>query len=708
MSLLTTLVKEGLVTSEQLDDARSKQAGAKRPIQDLLVEMGFVKEEDVMRTASEVFKMPIVDLDKEKTDPEAVKKVPYEKAKCYGVCPLRMEDGSLIVAMSDPQDVMAIDDIKIISGLPVKRILSPKSQINDRIEKLYQSDDTMYDLLKNIVDDTKIELVRESAAAGRAVNIDELIDDRSPVVKLINLILGDAIKSRASDIHIEPQEDFVEVRYRIDGDLKNIMKIPKKMRARLVARVKILADLDIAETRKPQDGRTRITANGKKTDLRISIVPTFHGEKIVLRLLGTGEVGLKLEQVGFSPRELRVYEEEIKKPQGMILVTGPTGSGKTSTLYATLNHIKSEKKNIITIEDPIEYLIDGLNQIQINPVKDVTFSTGLRSILRQDPNVILVGEIRDRETADIAFRSSLTGHLVFSTLHTNNAVASITRLLDIGLEPYLIASSVLVIMAQRLVRVICPHCKEEYSPDEKLLRDFAGPIKMLGIKKFYRGKGCEKCNFRGYLGRTAIIELFKVTDKIRSLITDKAGEGQILEEARKEGLRSLAEAGAEKVAQGITTLEEVAKVAGAIEEVSTAPKPEKPPAAPAGAARILIADDEEDILKVLDKRLKSAGYEVIKAQNGREAVECAFKEKPDLIITDVSMPLMDGFQVTRTLRSRLETATIPIMMLTARKDKDSELTGLDAGADDYISKPFDSDKLIARVKMLLRREARKG
>ena len=709
MNLIAGLVKEGLVTNEQVEDARQKQAGAKRPIQELLVEMGFVKEEDVIKTASEVFKMPVADLDKERTEPEAVKKVPYEKARRYGVCPLRIEGGSLVLAMSDPQDMIAIDDISFITGLPVKRVLSPKSQISELVARLYQSDDVLYDLLKNIVDDTKVGLARESETVGHAVGIDELKEGGSPIVKLINLILSDAIKSRASDIHVEPQEDLVEVRYRIDGDLKNIMKVPKKMQARLVARIKIMADLDIAEIRKPQDGRTRITANGVKTDLRISIIPAFHGEKVVLRLLGTGKAGLKLEQIGFPPKELQIYKEAIVRPQGMILVTGPTGSGKTSTLYATLNQIKSEKKNIITIEDPIEYLIDGLNQIQTNPFKDVTFATGLRSILRQDPNVILVGEIRDRETADIAFRSSQTGHLVFSTLHTNNAIATITRLMDIGLEPYLIASSLIIIIAQRLVRVICPHCKEEYVPDAKLLAGFAGLAGGREIRKAYKGKGCEKCAFTGYFDRVAIIELLNITDKIRELITRKASEGEILEEAKKDGFRSLAEAGMEKVIMGITTLEEVAKVAGAAKEAPLAEASPAPgPAAVSGATKILVADDEEDILKVIGMRLKSAGYEVIMARNGKEAVEFAFRDKPDLIVMDVMMPILSGFDATKMLRSRLETATVPILMLTARKDKEGELEGLDAGADDYMTKPFDKDKLLARIKMLLRREAQKS
>jgi len=518
-------------------------------------------------------------------------------------------------------------------------------------------------------------------------------------VRLVTLILSDAAKNKASDIHIEPQENFVNVRYRIDGYLKSIMKLPNKLHARLVTRVKILSDLDVAERRKSQDGRAMILVNGRKVDLRISIIPTYHGEKVALRLLDTREARIELDKIGLQQEELSIFTEAINRPQGMILATGPTGSGKTSTLYAALNFVKSETKNIITIEDPIEYLIADVTQMQINPVKDVTFANTLRSVLRQDPNVILVGEIRDKETAEIGFRASLTGHLVFSTVHTNNAISSVTRLLDIGLEPYLISSSLILIVAQRLIRLICPHCKEEYTPDKKLMDKFKIYIDKFDIKRFYKGKGCEQCGFAGFLGRTAIFEILKMNEKIRSLISNKASEDLILKEAKKGGLKLLTESGIAKVAAGLTTLEEVGKVVDIVEESEVAEIGREIRKTP----KILAADDDEDILKVLGKRLNTAGYEVIKARDGKEAVEHAVKEMPDLIVMDVVMPNMDGFEATKLLRSKLQTATIPILMLTAKKDKESEIKGLDYGADDYITKPFDLDKLLARIEMLLRR-----
>ncbi len=700
-NLLDALIKENLITIEQLQDAKDKQIGAKKPIQELLIEMGFIKEEDFMKTASMVLNMPVINPNNENIDSSTVDLISCETAKRYGVFPVRKKGNTLILAMSNPQDIMALDDIKLMTKMEVKLVLSKKSDISDCIKKYYQLDDSLYDLLKNVADDGKIESLKGGESKGEAISAG-ILEEHSPIIKLVNLILSDAVKVRASDIHIEPQENYVDVRYRIDGYLKDIMRIPNNIHPRLSARIKILSNLDIAETRKSQDGRFTMSANGRKIDLRISIIPTYYGEKIVLRLLDAKEAKIELDKIGFQQKELSIFTETLNRPGGMVLVTGPTGSGKTSTLYAALNYIKSETKNIITIEDPIEYLIDGINQIQINPVKNITFTTGLKSILRQDPNVILVGEIRDKETAEIAFRASLTGHIVFSTLHTNSAVSSITRLLDIGLEPYLIASSIILIAAQRLVRIICPHCKEEYTPNEETIDKFGTYIEKFNIRKFYKGKGCEQCIFTGFLGRTAIFEILKIDEKIKDLISEKSTEDIILREARKRGMKQLNESGFEKVAKGITTLEEIGKVVGIVKEdkiyVEQKGLREKP--------KILIADDEEDILKVVEKRLKIAGYDVVKARDGKEAIEYAVKEKPDLIVTDVTMPRMNGFEATKILRSKLETAVIPIIMLTGRQDEKSELKGLDAGADDYITKPFSSEKLLARIKMLLKRKER--
>jgi type IV pilus assembly protein PilB len=700
--LIETLLKEGLISKEQLHDAKAKHLGAKKPLQELLVEMGFIKEEDLIKVSAKVFNMPLLDLDKETIDSAAIGLISYEQAKRYGVFPLRKEQDSIVLAMSDPQDMITLDDIGLITKLKIKPVLCTESEINKRIEKYYQIDDSLYDILKNVAEEAKIEVIKEEGEGETRLDTQSVKEGGAPIVRLFNLILSDAVKARASDIHIEPQEKAGNVRYRIDGDLRNIMEVPLKLSPVLTARIKVLAELDISETRKPQDGRIKIFFNNRKIDLRISIIPTFYGEKISIRILDPQAAKIDLERVGFEENELNVYKETITSPQGIILITGPTGSGKTSTLYAALNFIKDEKKNIMTIEDPVEYLIEGVNHMQVNPVKDVTFANGLRSILRQDPNVILVGEIRDRETADIALQASLTGHLVFSSLHTNNAVASIARLLDLGLEPYTIASSVILIVAQRLVKVICPDCKGEHMPDKQLLENFKKYIDGLKIGKFYRGKGCEKCGFSGFLGRTAIFEILRVNENIRSLITGKATEDEIFNAARNSGLKPLVSAGMEKVAQGITTLEEISQVVGIREEEKIIQKSSQT----GKNLKVLIADDDEDILRVLEKRLTGVGYDVVKARDGKEAVEYAHKEKPDLTIIDVTMPKMNGFEATKKLRSKLETAVIPIILLTGRQDKESELKGFDAGADDYITKPFDADKLLARIKMLLRRRER--
>ena len=699
-TLIDILTKENLITEEQLRDARDKQLGAKRPIQDLLLEMNFIKEEDLLKVMSRVFKMPITDLEKEDIEPFALNLIPYEIAQRYGVFPIRKEGNTLVLAMSNPQDIVALDDIRALVNMQVKPLLSTKSQICASIEKYYHVDETFYDLLKNIVNDINVQIIKESKGTASKLNVEESKADDSAITRLVDLVLGDAVREKASDIHIEPQEAFVGVRYRVDGDLRDIMKIPKKMQPHLLSRIKILADLDIAETRKPQDGRIRISVDKRDIDLRISTIPAFYGEKIVLRLLDPEAVRIQLDKFGLEKFELDIFQETINKPQGMILVTGPTGSGKTSTIYAALNYIKNKTKNIVTIEDPAEYLIEGINQIQVNPIKDVTFATGLRSILRQDPDVIFVGEIRDRETADIAFRASLTGHLVFTTLHTNNSVSSVTRLLDIGLEPYLISSSIILIVAQRLLKVICPYCKEQYSPEESLLRKFNIYLDKFKIMKYYKGNGCEKCKYTGFSGRTAIFEILKNTERIRSLISDRASEDEIFKEAKNSGLRPLAELGIEKVAREITTLEEVVRITDVLQEGGIKSQVEKHE-----RLRVLVVDDDMLIRKMVIEAFdrEKDKFEFTEAQNGQEALRYVHNMKPDLLISDVIMPEMDGYELTRRLRSHLESASTPVIMLTSERNKESEIKGLDAGADDYITKPFDKDKLLARVGMLLRR-----
>ena len=563
--LISTLLKKKLITPEQLNKVIEQQKLQKRPLQDLLVAMGFLKEEDLVKALSGILRLPVLRLKKEDIDKSAIELVPYEVAKRYDVFPIREEKGELLLAISNPNDVIALDDLKLILKRSIKPILATKTHIRRCIEKYYRpsyhSVDNLLQQREDLITIEKVSEDKEDMFDREELFDEQLKVDSAPVVRLTNIILNEAVKLRATDIHIEPQERYVDVRYRIDGVLRSVMKIQPQFRASLAARMKILTTLDISETRKPQDGRTRVLINGRKIDLRISAIPTFYGEKIALRLLDKSQAKIDLSRIGLESQEEDLIVEAIVRPQGMILVTGPTGSGKTSTLYAALNFIrKSGKKNIITIEDPIEYLMEGVNQMQVNPTKDLTFANGLRSILRQDPNVILVGEVRDRETASIAFRSSLTGHLVLSTLHTNSAVSTITRLFDIGVDPYLVASSIILIIAQRLIRKICPSCREKYIPESHMMLKFKSYIEQYNIERFYRGKGCDKCEGTGFLGRTGVFEILKINDRIKYLISLKSPEAAILAEAEKINFRPLLESGIAKVAAGITTLEEISRV----------------------------------------------------------------------------------------------------------------------------------------------------
>jgi len=690
-SILDSLLREGAITPEQVTDARHKQLGAKRPVHDLLVEMGFISEEAMTATASRALQMPVADLRGESVDPSALENIPYDTAKRHGVFPLRKDPDGIVLAMSNPQDLVAIDDIAILSGRSVRPLLARKSEIAEHIEKYYQLSDALYDLLKNAVAANKgLEGPDVSLASGGS----------SPAVKLVNLLLADAIRSRASDLHIEPQEDFVEVRYRVDGRLRSIMKIPAGLQASIAARIKVICEMDIAEHRKPQDGRTQVAVNGNPIDLRVSTIPTFYGEKVVLRLLDKKRTAPELETVVPEAALRGKLLAAASAQQGLALVTGPTGSGKTTTLYALLRAIQDETKNIVTIEDPVEYLIGGINQTQVNLSKDVTFATGLRSLLRQDPNVILIGEIRDLETAQAAFQASQTGHMVFSTLHTKGTVATITRLTDLGIPPYLIASSLSIIAAQRLLRKICPHCREEYEAGPGIRASVEAHTGARLPKKLYRGKGCMECDFTGFLGRFAAVETLPLSEELKAAIARGEDEGKLLKAAKAAGMRTLAEQAFQAVTDGVTTLDEAAELMEALPQA--APVPDLEPKAPR-APRILAVDDEADILTLLSARLRQAGYEVLKARNGQEAVEMAVREDPDLMVMDVMMPEMDGFEATRVLRSRLKTVGIPILLLTAMQGKEGELAGLDAGADDYLNKPFDTDKLLARIRMLLRR-----
>jgi general secretion pathway protein E len=469
-----------------------------------------------------------------------------------------MEGGTLTAAAADPLNQEALDDLRLILGCrDIRVVLSSEREVGRAINRFYeQGADTPEEMIQSLDAESSDRILHELEET------EDLLEasDEAPVIRLVNLVLFQAVKERASDIHIEPFQKELKVRYRIDGILYNRLSPPRRYQPAIVSRLKVMAKLDIAEKRLPQDGRIPVKIADRDIDIRVSIIPTSFGERVVLRLLDKNSAHFGLEEIGLSPDHLKTLEELIRRPNGILFVTGPTGSGKTTTLYAALSRINSPDKNIVTIEDPVEYQLFGIAQIQVNPKIGLTFAHGLRSILRHDPDVILVGEVRDVETAEIAIQAAMTGHLVFSTLHTNDAASAVTRLIDMGIEPFRIASVIRAIAAQRLVRVLCPECREEYTPEPEALRD-AGldPAGVQG-RKVFRGRGCPSCAGTGYRGRTAIYEILRVSETIRQLIMKKADSATIARHALEEGMKSLRGDGAEKVLAGVTTLEELARV----------------------------------------------------------------------------------------------------------------------------------------------------
>jgi type IV pilus assembly protein PilB len=565
-TILGKVIEAKMMTWEQVEAMRKRSIKEKQPIQDLFIDTGIIDEEEFFRIGLTAFFGPVIDREEEIVDASCVELIPYAMARYYGVFPVRRESRGLLLAMSNPHDLAALEDVRFVTELPLKPALCTKSQIASFIKEYYVKGRSARDLLAKAQIENACASDPDGVPGGEEnKDIAELYDERSDLLQFINRLIADAIDDRASDIHIEPQEHAVCVRYRIDGHLKDVIDIPKQLLDRVISRIKILAKLDIAEKRKFQDGRISVWMEGRKIDLRISVIPAYYGEKAVVRILDSEKAVFGFNEIGLGPKEKAVFVKAITRNQGVVLLTGPTGSGKTTTIYSALQHIKAGTRNIVTIEDPVEYLIKGANQVQLNRIKDVTFANCLRSILRQDPDVLFVGEIRDKETAEVAFQASLTGHLVFSSLHTNSAASSIIRLMDIGLEPYLIASSVHLIVSQRLVRMVCPKCKVVYSPSKWLKDKFKMYLEEMFIDEYVKGKGCRDCGFTGYQGRTSLFEMLRVNQKIKTLIANKASESVIFKQALKNGMKTLAESGLEKVAAGLTTLEEVAAVADVVE-----------------------------------------------------------------------------------------------------------------------------------------------
>jgi general secretion pathway protein E len=543
----------------KLEEALAYQREKGGRLGEVLLHLRLLREEELLEGLAQQFDMPWVpQLDTTQVDHDLIKKVPIAFARRYRVLPLRYEEGAVIVASTDPLETVALDDLRLLLEKPVKPVLTTGVSLLACLNRVYDE----------VASPAGAEQVMEDIAASESLDqlaheLDEpqdLLDatDEAPIIRLVNSVLFQAVRQRASDIHFESFERGLVVRYRIDGVLYPVLTPPKRLQASIIARLKIMAGLNIAEKRLPQDGRFAIRTAGKDVDLRVSVLPTSHGERVVLRLLEKENRLLNLSEMGFSPERLATMQQLIQLAHGIILVTGPTGSGKTTTLYAALSQINAPDKNIITVEDPVEYQLQGIGQMQVNPKINLTFAAGLRSILRQDPDVIMIGEIRDRETAEIAIHASLTGHLVFSTLHTNDAASAATRLIDMGIEPFLVASSVVAVLAQRLLRKICPDCKRPYKPSVEELSRL--DTNLGSAVTLYRGVGCQACSQTGYRGRTGIFELMVLDDEIRRLIGAKADATAIKQAAVAKGMVTLKDEGAAKVLQGQTTLEEVMRI----------------------------------------------------------------------------------------------------------------------------------------------------
>ncbi len=542
------LLERGVITEDQLTAAQSEKEETGDALDEVLLRQGVVSEGELLDVLSDALGTRSISIP-ENLDAKVVNLVPAEFAFRNVILPVSRQNGVLTVATLDPTQLHVADDLKMLTGLDVELVLAARKPLLANVEKYFGT--TVEKMIANLSVGDNATSLRE---AHEITDLRELAREPT-VINLVNLIIFQAVQERASDIHIEPFENMLKVRYRIDGVLREMPPPPKHLQSAVISRVKIMAEMDIAERFTPQDGHIRLRMGDRELDLRVSTVPTVFGESVVMRILDKTSVLLGVHELGLFEKTEQTFMRLLRRSHGIVLVTGPTGSGKTTTLYAALNHIKSPELKIITIEEPVEYNLEGINQIQVNPKRNLTFANGLRSIVRQDPDVIMVGEVRDPETAEIAIRSALTGHLVFSTLHTNNAAGAITRLLDMGVDPYLLSSSITAVLAQRLVRMNCSKCREEYRPEEEMLTlaSIQEPEKI----RFERGAGCEHCHQTGYRGRTGIFELLVLNDRIRDLILERPSTNQISDAA---GVMSLREYGLAKVRQGVTTLEEVVRV----------------------------------------------------------------------------------------------------------------------------------------------------
>ncbi len=671
---------------------------------------GLASDADIIQALASTFRLKIADL--AKLDPRAALLVPESVARKHRVLPLQADDRRITLATSDPRDLNAEQAIGFMTGRDVELQLTTPAELEDRLDAVYRPEKSIERMVDRL-EPARVEMLSEHTVPdGR----DPVLD--APVAKLVDAMISEGVRQGASDIHAEPQEGATVVRYRVDGVLREVMRLPGSAGASLVRRAKIFARLDVTDPLHPQDGRASIKVDGQVVDLRVSTVPIARrGEKVVIRILDKTNLRSTVSDLGLSERESQLFTRLLGHREGMLLVTGPTGSGKTTTLYAAINQLKTGRVNIVTVEDPVEYDLPGVSQIQVNEAQGLTFASALRSVLRQDPDIVLLGEIRDAETARTAIQAGLSGHFVLSTLHTNDAVSAVVRLRDIGIDSFKIASVVKGVLAQRLVRRVCKHCATEVRVED-LPRDARPPEDWRAVPHILRANGCRQCNGSGYRGRLGVVEIMPVDEQVAQLIDTGAAPDAIVQVARRLGMQSLWESGLNRMWQGLTTLDELVRVLGermpgetpdSEERPSEALVPQEIQAAVSAAEAaeptrpsVLVADDDPQMRRLVRAVLERESVQVFEAADGLDALELVSQHRFDLIVLDLTMPRLDGMGVLEELGAQVTTAQIPVIVLTALGDE-SEAKALDLGARDYLTKPVRPTALTARVRAVLRR-----
>jgi len=712
------LIAQGIVTAEQLDDAMANSETKKHGLLYSLLMVEGVNGDKVMQALAGLYKAPFLDISHFQPPEKLIAKCPESLCNDFGFVPIDEKNGELIIATGNPMDFEALDALQFKLGERVRAIFARPDVIRKKIRDFYQGDAALEDAMTGLggdelgVEDDEEKEETDLAAVRKGV-------DESPIIKLVNGIFVQAMKMGSSDIHIEAGDRISLVRMRVDGRLRKAIQYPTKIHHIAISRIKIMSKLDISNTRTPQDGRLKIKLWGKSIDVRVSTLPALFGEKCVMRILDKSGLSLDLDLLGFEKRGDQRIRECIARPNGAVLVTGPTGSGKTTTLYSFLNHINDSETNIVTVEDPVEFQLKGVNQVQVNAKAGMTFSAALRSILRQDPDVVMLGEIRDEETAEIAMHAAQTGHLVLSTLHTNDAPSTVSRLVEMGIPPAVAASSINMIVAQRLARRLCKHCKKKELVPQGIAERFGFPEGF----ELYVPVGCKECMNIGYKGRVGVHEVLYVTGRLSEMISREASDRDLAHAAREEHMYALFEDGLDKALQGITSMDEVLRNSLPLEDFKLSDRlnaegrlmslgDEMQAAANAMSSKksnsdqktILVVDDSKSIRNLVKFVLQSEGYDVIEAEDGQQGWDTTQRmgTQIDLVLTDYEMPNMTGPELVTKIREQVCYNGIAVVMLTSRRDEDDEVLGLESGADDYIFKPLEPMKLQARVRKMLK------